>query len=75
MMAKLKVKVFVSENIFKLEEWFNEWTDNSNVDVSVSYILKDPETGNFILSVFYSPFETLKLTPIFKKKENKNERD
>jgi len=59
-MTKLKVKMFVSENIFKLEEWFNEWTDNADVDVSVSYIVKDVETGNWILSVFYSPFETFK---------------
>ena len=57
-MTKLKLKTFVSENIFKLEEWFNEWTDKTNVDVSVSYVVKDVETGNWILSVFYSSFRT-----------------
>ena len=53
-MTKLKLRTFVDDNIFRLEEKFNEWTDNSDVDISVSYIVKDIETGNWILSVFYS---------------------
>jgi len=57
-MTKLKLRTFVDDNIFRLEERFNKWTDNSNVDISTSYIVKDPETGNFILSVFYSSFRT-----------------
>ena len=59
-MTKLKLGLFVDDDIFRLERKFNDWTDKTNVDVEVSYILKDPETGNFILSVFYSPFETFK---------------
>ena len=59
-MTKLKLGLFVDDDIFRLEKKFNDWTDKTNVDVEVSYILKDPETGNFILSVFYSPFETFK---------------
>ena len=57
-MTKLKLRTFVDDNVFRLEERFNEWTDKTNVDVSVSYIVKDVETGNWILSVFYSPFRT-----------------
>ena len=57
-MTRLKLRTFVDDNIFRLEEKFNKWSDNADVDISVSYILKDPETGNFILSVFYSSFRT-----------------
>ena len=53
-MTRLKLRTFVDDNIFRLEEKFNKWTDNSDVDISVSYIVKDIETGNWILSVFYS---------------------
>jgi len=78
-MTKLKLRTFVDDNIFRLEERFNKWTDNSNVDISTSYIVKDPETGNFILSVFYSSFRTferlllelLKEEETFKKGEKK----
>jgi len=57
-MTRLKLRTFVDDNIFRLEEKFNEWTDKTNVDVSTSYIVKDIETGNWILSVFYSSFRT-----------------
>jgi len=59
-MTKLKLGLFVDDDIFRLEKKFNDWTDKTNVDVEVSYIVKDVETGNWILSVFYSPFETFK---------------
>ena len=59
-MTKLKLGLFVDDDIFRLERKFNDWTDKTNVDVEVSYIVKDVETGNWILSVFYSPFETFK---------------
>ena len=57
-MVRLQLRTFVDDDVFRLEKRFNEWTDKTNVEVSNVYIVKDVETGNFILSVFYSSFRT-----------------
>ena len=51
----MKLKMFLSQSAGMLETKFNEW--NKDYTILTSYILKDPETGLWVLSIFYEDKE------------------